>query len=80
MRSRRNWNDASTAQKLAALAGVAFLHLPVLIIVLYAFTSEDRTYQFPPPGFTFKWFAVAFARADIWAALRLSLLVATAAT
>ncbi len=80
MRSRRNWNDASTGQKLAALAGLAFLHLPVWIIVLYAFTSEDRTYQFPPPGFTLKWFAVAFARQDIWAALRLSLLVATAAT
>ena len=49
------------------------MHLPVLIIVLYAFTTDDRTYQFPPPGLTLHWFAVAFARDDIWAAMRLSL-------
>jgi putative spermidine/putrescine transport system permease protein len=56
------------------------MHFPVLIIVLYAFTTEDRTYQFPPPGLTLHWFEVAFARQDIWAALRLSLSVASAAT
>ena len=28
-----------------------------LFIVLYAFTTEDRSYQFPPPGLTLKWFA-----------------------
>jgi putative spermidine/putrescine transport system permease protein len=80
MRSRRDWNSASTGQKLAALAGLAFMHFPVLIIILYAFTTEDRTYQFPPPGLTLHWFSVAFAREDIWAALRLSLGVAGAAT
>ena len=67
-------------QKLAAFAGLAFLHFPVLIIILYAFTTEDRTYQFPPPGLTLHWFSVAFAREDIWAALRLSCGVAAAAT
>ena len=46
------------------------------VIVLYAFTTEDRTYQFPPPGFTLHWFDAAFARDDIWAAMRLSLAVA----
>jgi putative spermidine/putrescine transport system permease protein len=56
------------------------MHFPVLIIILYAFTTEDRTYQFPPPGLTLHWFEVAFARQDIWAALRLSLSVASAAT
>jgi putative spermidine/putrescine transport system permease protein len=56
------------------------MHFPVLIIVLYAFTTEDRTYDFPPPGLTLRWFQVAFAREDIWAALRLSLGVAAAAT
>lgn len=80
MRSRRDWNRASLGQKLAAFAGLAFLHLPVLVIVLYAFTTEDRTYQFPPPGLTLHWFAVAFAREDIWAALRMSLSVAAVAT
>jgi putative spermidine/putrescine transport system permease protein len=80
MRSRKDWNSASAGQKLAAFAGLAFLHFPVLIIILYAFTTEDRTYQFPPPGLTLHWFSVAFAREDIWAALRLSVSVAAAAT
>lgn len=80
MRSRRDWNRASTGQKLAAAAGLGFLHLPVWVIVLYAFTTEDRTYQFPPPGLTLHWFEVAFAREDIWQAMRLSLVVAAAAT
>jgi putative spermidine/putrescine transport system permease protein len=56
------------------------MHLPVLVIILYAFTTEDRTYQFPPPGFTLHWFEAAFARSDIWEALRLSLSVAAVAT
>src|ERR1041384_7211068 len=63
-----------------AFAGLAFMHIPVLIIVLYAFTTEDRTYQFPPPGLTLRWFEVAFARADIWQSLTLSLAVAACAT
>ena len=80
MRSRRRWQDASLGQKLAAAAGLAFLHAPVWVIVLYAFTTEDRTYQFPPPGLTLHWFEVAFAREDIWQAMRLSLTVASVAT
>ena len=80
MRSESGWTRTSWLQKLAAGAGLAFLHIPVLVIVLYAFTTEDRTYQFPPPGLTLHWFEVAFARSDIWAAMRLSLLVATVAT
>ena len=64
---RRDWNRASLGQRLAAAAGLVFLHVPVLVIVLYAFTTEDRTYQFPPPGLTLHWFEVAFARDDIWA-------------
>jgi putative spermidine/putrescine transport system permease protein len=80
MRSRRDWNRATLGQRLAAAAGLVFLHAPVWVIVLYAFTTEDRTYQFPPPGLTLHWFNVAFAREDIWAALRLSLVVAVVAT
>ena len=79
MRYRR-WNEPSLGVRLAAYAVLAFMHLPVLVIVLYAFTTEDRTYQFPPPGFTLHWFSAAFARDDIWAAMRLSLAVACVAT
>jgi len=68
------------ASRLTAYAGLAFLHFPVVIILLYAFTTEDRTYQFPPPGLTLKWFHIAFERSDMWAAMRLSLAVASVAT
>ena len=66
--------------KAAAIGGLLFLHLPILLIFLYAFTTEERTYQFPPPGLTTEWFAVAWARADIWPPLWLSLKVAAIAT
>ena len=68
------------AVRLAAWLGLAFLHFPVLITILYAFTTEDRSYQFPPPGLTLRWFEVAFARSDIWMALWLSIRVAVCAT
>lgn len=71
---------ASPGLKIAALAGLLFLHLPILLIFLYAFTTEERTYVFPPPGLTTKWFAVAWGRPDIWQALTLSLKVASIAT
>ena len=76
MRSER----APLGLRIAAWTGLIFLNVPVLFIVLYALTTEDRTYQFPPPGLTFKWFAVAAAREDIWAAMLLSLKVAALAT
>ncbi len=71
---------ASLGLKAAAIAGLLFLHLPILLIFLYAFTTEERTYQFPPPGLTTQWFAVAWNRADIWPPLYLSLKVATVST
>ncbi len=66
--------------KLAALAGLAFLHVPMAAIILYAFTTETKSYQFPPPGLTLHWFAVAWERQDIWDALALSARVGTVAT
>ena len=64
------------ALTLAAIGGLLFLHMPIVLIFLYAFTTEDRSYQFPPPGLTTEWFAVAWNRADIWPPLYLSLRVA----
>ncbi|MEZ5753548.1 MAG: ABC transporter permease [Paracoccaceae bacterium] len=71
---------ASLGLKIAAVAGLLFLHLPILLIFLYAFTTEDKSYQFPPPGLTTQWFGVAWNRADIWPPLYLSLWVASVAT
>ena len=73
-------SEPSLGLKAAALGGLLFLHLPILLIFLYAFTTEERTYQFPPPGLTTQWFAVAWNRADIWPPLWLSLKVACIAT
>lgn len=64
----------------AAIGALLFLHVPVLIIALYAFTTDEGAFTFPLPGITTKWFAVAWGRVDFWAALRLSLQVATFST
>lgn len=76
MRSKAGWG-----LKLGAAAGLLFLHLPLLLIFLYAFTTEEKSFQFPPPGLTTKWFATAwFDRPDIWDPLYLSIKVAAIAT
>jgi putative spermidine/putrescine transport system permease protein len=76
MRSDR----APLGLKIAAFAGLAFLHLPILLIFVYAFTTEDKSYQWPPPGFTTQWFGVTWNRPDVWEALSLSLKVAAIST
>src|SRR5258708_32156918 len=71
---------ASRGLKVAALGGIVFLHFPLLIVILYAFTTDRQTYLFPPPGLTMQWFVEIFSRGDFWQALVLSLKVAAAAT
>lgn len=71
---------ASVGLKIAAGAGLLFMHLPILLIFVYAFTTEDKSYQWPPPGLTTKWFAVTWNRPDVWEALSLSLRVAAIST
>lgn len=76
MRSERS----PLALRVAAWAVIAFLHVPLALIIVYAFSAEDKSYVFPPPALTTQWFAVAWARDDVWAALRLSFEVAACAT
>ncbi|MCU0813769.1 MAG: ABC transporter permease [Burkholderiaceae bacterium] len=66
--------------KIAAGAVIAFLHVPLALIVLYAFSAEDKSYVFPPPALTTQWFAVAWGREDVWAAIKLSMQVAAVST
>lgn len=66
--------------KLAAGAGLLFLHVPLLLIFAYVFTTEEQSYQWPPPGLTLQWFGVAWNRPDVWQALSLSLRVAAVST
>jgi putative spermidine/putrescine transport system permease protein len=57
-----------------------FLHFPIFIIVLYAFTTQRSSFRFPPPGLTLDWLQAARENPAIWEALRLSLEVAAIAT
>jgi putative spermidine/putrescine transport system permease protein len=71
---------SNLALKLTTLFGLLFLHLPLLLIFFYAFSNDDKTYRFPIPEFTTRWFAIAWQRNDVWQAITLSLQVATIAT
>ncbi len=73
-------SNPSRALQAGVAAGLLFLHLPLAIVILYAFTTEERTFQFPPPGLTLKWFGVAWERQDVWNALTLSFQVAAVST
>jgi putative spermidine/putrescine transport system permease protein len=77
---RSDGPSAPLGLKIAAAAGLLFLHLPILLIFLYAFTTDERSYTFPPPGLTTQWFAVTWNRPDVWAALGLSVRVAAIST
>jgi putative spermidine/putrescine transport system permease protein len=70
----------SWSLRLGVGAVLLFLYFPFLVIVLYAFSTEDATFTFPPPGLTVDWFAVAWGRADVWRALGLSLRIAAIST
>ena len=75
-----NREKPSIGLTVAAFGALLFLHVPMLIIALYAFTTDEAAYTFPLPGLTTKWFAVALGRQDLWRALTLSVQVAAIAT
>lgn len=66
--------------KIAVGAVLLFLYFPFAIILLYAFTTEDASFTFPPPGLTLDWFGIAWGRSDVWQAVGLSLQVAVFST
>jgi putative spermidine/putrescine transport system permease protein len=72
--------SASWPLKLSALAALLFLHIPLMLIFLYAFTTDESAYTFPPPGLTLKWFPQAISNPAMLDALGLSLRVAILAT
>jgi putative spermidine/putrescine transport system permease protein len=81
MPSKKSFTEkAPVGLTVSAIAALLFLHVPLLIILLYSFTTDEATYTFPLPGLTTKWFGVALHRTDLWAALQLSVQVATVAT
>lgn len=73
-------NRAPLPLRISAGAALLFLHFPIAIIFLYAFTTEETSFRFPPPGLTTRWFGRLFDRSDFWDAFGLSLRVASIAT
>ena len=73
-------NNASWSLRLATIGVLGFLHFPILIIIMYAFTTEEASFRFPPPGLTASWFGVTLGRSDFRDALGLSLSVAAMST
>jgi len=57
-----------------------FLHFPIAIVALYAFTTEASAFTFPPPGLTLDWFGVAWDNGAVRDALYLSMRVALTST
>jgi putative spermidine/putrescine transport system permease protein len=71
---------ASLGLRFAAWGTILFLHIPLALIILYAFSAEEKSYVFPPPALTTQWFGVALEREDVWRAIALSAQVAAVAT
>ncbi len=71
---------ASFPLKLGAAAALLFLHIPMWLIFLYAFTTEESAYTFPPPGLTLKWIPQATTTPAMQDALFLTVKVAVLAT
>jgi putative spermidine/putrescine transport system permease protein len=45
--------------RVAVAVGLAFIYIPLIAIVVYAFNSS-KILEWPPPGFTTQWFSDAF--------------------
>src|SRR5919201_4958590 len=71
----------STRHALAAWTGLVllFLWFPLALIMVYAF-NRSNVQSWPIPGFTTKWFRVAWDSADVRSAIWLSVRVALVAT
>jgi putative spermidine/putrescine transport system permease protein len=84
MRSKPNSEPsgerASWLLKLGAVGALLFLHIPLMLIFLYAFTTDESAYTFPPPALTLKWFPQAINNTAMQGALFLTLRVAVLAT
>lgn len=63
---------------LIAGAGYVFLHLPVLVLVVFSFNASR--YSVSWSGLTLEWYRALLTRADLWRGLRASLIVGVTST
>jgi putative spermidine/putrescine transport system permease protein len=61
----------------ALAAGLGVIYVPLLVVVLNSFNA-DRTFGWPPPGLTFKWWSAAWrssgVRDALWTSVQAGLL------
>jgi|ERR1700761_1538702 len=65
--------------RIAIAVGLAFIYIPLIVIVLYAFNSS-KILAWPPPGWTTHWFSQAFNNEGAREAFLTSLKAGVAAT
>lgn len=58
---------------------LVLLYAPLILVVVNSF-NVSRTFNFPPSGFTFKWWQAAWNSTGVWKALETSIFVGLAAT
>src|SRR6476646_8574685 len=63
----------------AVAIGLAFVYVPLIVIVIYAFNSS-KILEWPPPGFTLSWFKDAFENEAVREAFLTSLEAGVVAT
>jgi putative spermidine/putrescine transport system permease protein len=68
-----------TLLRIAVWAGLAFIYIPLIVIVIYAFNSS-KILAWPPPGWTTHWFAQAFKNEAAREAFLTSIKAGVAAT
>ncbi len=67
------------ALRLATIGVLAFIYVPILVVVAYAFNSSGTT-SWPPAGFTTKWVETALANSGLRDAFITSLAIALGAS
>ena len=78
--SQSSGERASWPLKLGTIGALLFLHIPLWLIFLYSFTTDESAYTFPPPALTLKWIPQAIQNTAMQEALFLTLRVAVLAT
>jgi len=64
---------------LAMLLGLAFVYVPLAVVVINSFNTS-RLFQWPPPGYTTAWWQAAFRNEGVREAMVTSIVVAVVAT
>jgi spermidine/putrescine transport system permease protein len=72
-----NWQD--TIYRLYIILVLAFVFLPIIVTIRYAFNTS-RYFVWPPTGFTLDWFEKALNNALLMEAFRNSIIIALATT